>query len=73
MTAIEARIRRRLFGCRDVQVFEGDGGAVFMDDEVVRVREGRRCLHVWTLWEDEVRAWSFPWTRVTEYRVTRTR
>jgi len=70
MTRTEARIRSRLFGTSNVQVFDERSDARFEDDDVVRVYEGERCLHVWSLWDGEVWEWCFPWSRVTEYRVS---
>lgn len=69
MTITEARIRRRLFGTRDVQVFIS-GHQVFSDDDVVKVRYAQSGVRVWTLWDhDDLNEWWFP--QVDEVRVAR--
>ena len=51
MTITEARIRRRLFGTRRIQVF-CNGNDVFADDDVVKTRWTPRGVRIWCLWSD---------------------
>lgn len=59
MSALEARLRRRIFGTRLVKVFVGDE-CPFQDDDVVKVRVRGRGVRLWVLWDDEVREYLFP-------------
>ena len=78
MTILEARIRRRLFRPRQVQVFYG-GELQFSDeDDVVKMRRTRTGVRLWCLWSDrrhgeetnlEVVEFWFP--RLDELRVSR--
>ena len=78
MTTLEARIRRRLFGTRWVQVLGPDDvGELFGDEDVVRVRYETHGVRVWTYWTADYAAhrgvteWFYPWSRATEVRVSR--
>lgn len=78
MTILEARIRRRLFGTRCVQIFR-DGEEVFgADADVVKVRRTYDGVRVWSLWSDchhdeetnlEVMEWRF--FHIDELRIER--
>ena len=77
MTISEARIRRRIFGTRRVQVFR-NGEDVFADDDVVKTRWTLLGIRIWCLWSDrhhgeetnrEVVEYRFP--MVDEVRVWR--
>ena len=78
MTVLEARIRRRLFGTRCVQIFRGGEEVFGGDDDVVKVRRKDGGVRVWSLWSDryhdeeenfEVMDWWFP--SIDELRVTK--
>ena len=78
MTITEARIRRRLLGTRQVQVFRGGEEVFSDDDDVVKVRRTLLGVRLWTLWshwrdgeetEHEVVDWWFP--TADEVRVNR--
>jgi len=69
VTITEARIRRRIFGSRSVQVF-ACGDLTFSDDEVVKVRYTNTGVRIWSLWDhDDLNEWWFP--QVDEVRVAR--
>lgn len=77
MTTLEARIRRRLFRPRQVQVFY-DGEEQFgSDDNVVKLRRTHTGVRLWCLWSDrhhgeetnlEVMEYYFP--HIDELRVS---
>ena len=78
MTILEARIRRRLFGPRQVQVFYGGEEQFGSDDNVVKLRRTHAGVRLWCLWSDrhhdeetnlEVAEYWFP--TVDELRVSR--
>ena len=75
---MEARIRRRLFGTRCVQIFRGGEEVFGADADVVKLRCGRSGVRVWSLWSElrddvetnmEVMEWWFP--SLDEMRVMR--
>jgi hypothetical protein len=59
VTSLEARIRRRIFGTRWVQVFI-DEVCQFDGADVVKVRRAGRGVRLWLLWETGVREYLFP-------------
>jgi len=69
MTVLEARIRRRLFGTRCVEIFRGGEEVFGSDDDVVKMRRTPVGVRLWCLWSDrhhdeeanlEVLEWWFP-------------
>jgi len=78
MNLLEARIRRRLFGTRCVQIFR-DGEEVFgSDEDVVKLRRKDGGVQVWSLWSNrrddvetdlEVMEWHF--FHIDELRIER--
>ena len=52
MRILEARIRRRLFGTRCVQIFRGGEEVFGGDEDVVKLRLKRSGVRVWSLWSD---------------------
>ena len=78
VTILEARIRRRLCGTRNVQVFRGGDMVFGSDDDVVKLRRKRNGVRVWSLWSQrwndveaylEVLEWWYP--VIDELRVMR--
>jgi len=78
MTILEARIRRRLFGTRNVQIFRDGNEVLGSDDDVVKLRRKDGGVRVWSLWSElrddvetnlEVMYWWFP--HIDEMRVER--
>jgi len=69
MTVLEARIRRRLFGTREVSIFRGGDEVFGSDDDVVKMRRTPTGVRLWCFWSDwhhdeetnlEVLEWWFP-------------
>jgi len=78
VTILEARIRRRLFKPRVVQVFYCGDEQFGSDEDCVKLRRTRTGVRLWCLWSDrhhgvetnrEVVEWWFP--AVDELRVSR--